>query len=65
MAKSNLTDEWKALRLACKWLEQSGACTHYPGYICDKDFSTDGVCAKCLERYFLKLARALEAGTGV
>jgi len=47
----------KALDIACDWLEQSGACTHYAGYTCDKDFSTKGVCALCLRRHFLKLAR--------
>jgi len=46
-----------ALDIACKWLEQSGACTHYAGYICDKNFSTDGVCAKCLAQHFLRMAR--------
>lgn len=54
------TKERKALDIACKWLEQAGACTHYPGYLCDKDFSKEGVCAKCLRAYFLKLARRME-----
>ena len=45
-----------ALDIACKWLEQSGACTHYPGYICDKEFSKEGVCAKCLAQHFLRMA---------
>ena len=47
----------KALDIAAKWLEQTGACTHGPGFICDKDFTTPGTCAKCLRHYFLKLAR--------
>lgn len=54
--------ERKALDLACLWLEHSGACTHYNGYICDKEFSKDGVCAKCLAQYFLKMAGKSEDG---
>lgn len=46
-----------ALSIAVKWLEQAGACTHYPGYTCDKDFTTEGVCAACLRRHMLKLAK--------
>lgn len=47
----------EALDIATKWLEQAGACTHYPGYTCDKDFSTPGTCAKCLREHFLRMAR--------
>lgn len=50
-----------ALNIACKWLAQGGACTHYPGYLCDKDFTAPGVCEKCLRAHFLKLARKGEA----
>ena len=50
-----------ALDIACKWLEQSGACTHYAGYTCDKDFTTAGVCAKCLKAHFLRMARKEDA----
>ena len=50
------TKERIALDEACRWLEQDGACTHYPGYICDKEFSTEGVCAKCLAQHFLRMA---------
>lgn len=46
-----------ALDIATQWLEQAGACTHYPGYTCDKDFSAKGTCAKCLRAHFLKLTR--------
>lgn len=46
-----------ALSIAAKWLEQAGACTHYAGYTCDKDFTTPGVCAACIRRHMLKLAR--------
>jgi hypothetical protein len=51
------SNERKALNIACNWLAQAGACTHYSGYTCDKDFSADGVCAACLAKYFLKMAR--------
>ena len=50
------TKERIALDEACRWLEQAGSCTHYPGYICDKEFSTEGVCAKCLAQHFLRMA---------
>lgn len=56
-ALSKKPDYSAALDIAAKWLEQAGACTHYPGYTCDKDFSTEGTCAKCLRAHFLKLAR--------
>lgn len=56
------TKERKALDIACKWLEQAGACRHYPGYLCDKEFSKQGVCAKCLAQHFLRLARKAEEG---
>ena len=56
------TQERKALDIACKWLEQAGTCTHYPGFICDKEFSKEGVCAKCLAQHFLRLARKAEEG---
>lgn len=47
----------KALSIACGWLEQAGSCTHYPGYLCDKEFSKRGVCAACLRRHMLGLAQ--------
>ena len=47
----------KALSIACSWLEQAGSCTHFPGYLCDKEFSKKGVCAACLRRHLLGLAR--------
>lgn len=47
----------EALDIACRWLEEAGACTHYAGYICDKDFITGGTCAKCLRAHFLRMAR--------
>lgn len=50
----------KALDIACRWLEQAGACTHFAGYACDKEFSTPGVCAKCLRRHLLMAARETE-----
>lgn len=54
--------ERTALDLACKWLEQSGACIKYPGYICNKEFTKEGVCAKCLAQHFLRMAgKAMEA----
>lgn len=46
-----------ALSIASKWLEQAGTCTHHAGYTCDKDFTTPGVCAACIRRHMLKLAR--------
>lgn len=46
-----------ALSIAAKWLEQAGACTHYAGYTCDKDFTKPGVCAACIRRHMLKLAK--------
>ncbi len=46
-----------ALNIATKWLDAAGGCTHYPGYTCDKDFTQSGVCAACLRRHFLKMAR--------
>ena len=54
--------ERKALDLACLWLEQSGACKHYNGYICNKEVSKDGVCAKCLVQHFLKMAEDRHEG---
>lgn len=54
------TKERKALDIACKWLEQAGSCKKYPGYICDKEFSKEGVCAKCLAQYFLRMAGKAE-----
>lgn len=51
------TKERIALDEACRWLEQSGACTHYPGFMCDKEFSKEGVCAKCLAQHFLRMVR--------
>lgn len=53
-----------ALDIACKWLEQSGSCRHGPGFLCDKDFTTEGVCAKCLAQYFLRLAGKIERKKG-
>lgn len=47
---------YRALDIACNWLEQSGACTHYAGYLCDKDFTIKGVCSKCIRRHLLRLA---------
>lgn len=58
--KVKKTDYSKALDIAAKWLEQAGACTYFPGYICDKDYSKPGTCAKCLRRHLLKLAREAE-----
>lgn len=52
------TKERKALDIACRWLEQAGACKKGPGFLCDKDFSKDGVCAKCLAQYFLRQVNA-------
>lgn len=52
----------KALDIATRWLEQGGACTHFPGYTCDKEFTEPGVCAKCLRAHFLKLAREESRG---
>ena len=51
------TNERKALDIACKWLEQAGACRRGPGFLCDKEFTKEGVCAACLAQYFLRLAR--------
>lgn len=35
-----------------KALAEDGRCTHYPGYTCDKDWSSDPtVCPKCLYRW--------------
>lgn len=50
------TKERLALEIACGWLENAGACRHYPGFICDKEFSKSGVCAACLTKYFLAIA---------
>lgn len=46
-----------ALDIAARWLVQLGVCTHYTGYTCDKDFTKEGTCEKCLRAHFLKLAR--------
>ncbi len=53
-----------ALNIAAKWLEQAGACTHYPGYTCDKPFTQSGVCAACLRRHFLMMVRKEKANGG-
>lgn len=52
--KANYSD---CLDIAIEWLVQAGACKHYPGYVCDKDYQTPGVCNKCLRQYFLKQSR--------
>lgn len=46
-----------ALERVCSWMAQSGFCTHYPGYLCDKEFTRDGVCARCIRDYFLRMIR--------
>jgi len=51
----------KALDIACKWLEEAGACKHFSGFLCDKDFTKPGVCAKCLRTFLLRKAK--EEGT--
>lgn len=48
------TKERIALDEACRWLEQAGACKKGPGFLCDKEFSKDGVCGACLAQYFLR-----------
>lgn len=47
----------EALDIAVRHLWLNGACTHYAGYLCDKDFTKEGVCEKCLRAHYLKLAR--------
>lgn len=51
------TVEERALEIACRWLAEAGSCTHYPGYICDKEFSKPGVCERCLKAHLLRRAR--------
>lgn len=52
--------ELKALKMACRWLEQSGSCKRGPGYLCDKDFTKEGTCARCLKNYMLRCANKEE-----
>lgn len=46
----------RALEMAFKWIGKDN-CTHYPGYVCDKDFETPGICAKCFMEYFIQQAK--------
>lgn len=47
-----------ALSIACEWLGAVDTiCALYPGYICDLDWNEKGVCAECLRKHMLKLAR--------
>ena len=55
MSKLSKAKLSRTLDFACILLERSGCCTHYPGYLCDKDFTTEGVCAKCIRRYLLRV----------
>lgn len=48
--------ERRALDIACKWLVQAGTCKRGPGFLCDKDFTKEGVCERCLAAFLLRLA---------
>jgi len=28
-----------------------GFCTHYPGYVCNKDWTSPGICNKCISSW--------------
>ena len=55
MSKLSKAKLSRTLDLACLLLERSGCCIHYSGYLCDKCFTIDGVCAKCIRRYLLRI----------
>ena len=44
-----------ALKIASQLLADLGACTHYPGYTCDKGFPE--ACPACIKRWLMKKAR--------
>ncbi len=50
----------RALDAAAKLLTGYGHCTHYPGYICDKGFTTPGVCEVCIKEHLLGREKAKE-----
>ncbi len=31
-----------------------GFCTHYPGYICDRDWNDPAVCKKCIASWIVR-----------
>lgn len=51
----------KALDAAARLLAGCGYCTHYPGYTCDKGFTTPGVCEACIKKRLFEQA-AKETG---
>lgn len=50
----------RALNEAAKLLTGLGYCTHYPGYTCDKGFSTPGVCETCIKEHLLEKGKEEE-----
>ena len=50
----------RVLDTAAKLLTGYGHCTHYPGYICDKGFTTLGVCEVCIKEHLLGREKAKE-----
>lgn len=48
-----------ALILATKLLADLGQCTHYPGYVCDKEWPE--ACPDCIKRWLLKKSQEVKA----
>lgn len=44
----------KSLEFAARLLDGYGFCTHYPGYICDNNFTEPGVCENCIKEYLFR-----------
>lgn len=44
----------KSLEFAARLLAGYGFCTHYPGYVCDREFSEPGVCENCIKEYLFR-----------
>ena len=56
MPRKNMEKKYnEALKLASKFLSDSGYCTHYPGYLCDKGWP--GACPACIKRYLLRKSK--------
>jgi hypothetical protein len=41
-----------------KWLTETGYCTHYPGYTCDKGFPA--ACPKCIKAYLKRYPKVMK-----
>jgi hypothetical protein len=56
MTSNNQLDQKnRALDIASKLFADSGFCTHYHGYTCDKGFPM--ACPACIRKWLLKKAR--------